>query len=137
MPRRWAADHAETAQHDIGTSTSGSGTLGAFGRCHESYSVLRPGKALPVVGADRFQLRQVVTNLILNALDAMAGERGTLRLRTEVVRLEGRPDEGYGLGPGSYVKVTVSDTGVGVGAEPASASSSRFSRRRGRGEAWV
>ena len=50
--------------------------------------VLELGEGLPPVGADRFQLRQVVTNLILNALDAMEGKRGTLTLRTESVRLE-------------------------------------------------
>jgi PAS domain S-box-containing protein len=33
--------------------------------------ILELGDALPPVGADPFQLRQVVTNLILNALDAM------------------------------------------------------------------
>jgi PAS domain S-box-containing protein len=76
--------------------------------------VLELGDTLPPVGADRFQLRQVVTNLILNALDAMEGTRGTLTLRTEPVRLEAPRNEQYGIAPGSYVKVTVSDTGAGI-----------------------
>jgi PAS domain S-box-containing protein len=79
--------------------------------------VLDLGKGLPPVGADRFQLRQVVTNLILNALDAMEGKRGTLTLRTESVRLEAPQNEPYGFGAGSYVKVTVSDTGAGIRPE--------------------
>jgi len=79
--------------------------------------VLELGDGLPLVGADRFQLRQVVTNLVLNALDAMAGERGTLTLCTESVRLDAPDCERYGVAPGKYVKVTVRDTGTGIPAE--------------------
>ncbi len=78
--------------------------------------VLDFGEGLPPAGADRFQLRQVVTNLVLNALDAMEGKRSTLTLRTEAVRLEA-PSNPFGVGAGSYVKVTVSDTGVGIQPE--------------------
>jgi two-component system, cell cycle sensor histidine kinase and response regulator CckA len=56
----------------------------------------------------------VVTNLILNALDAMEGTRGTLTLRTEALRLQAPLNDVYGLSPGSYVRVTVSDTGGGI-----------------------
>jgi two-component system, cell cycle sensor histidine kinase and response regulator CckA len=79
--------------------------------------ILELGDALPPVGADPFQLRQVVTNLILNALDAMEGQRGTLTLRTESVRLEAPHHEHYGVAPGGYVRVTVSDTGSGIDPE--------------------
>jgi CheY-like chemotaxis protein len=58
-----------------------------------------------------------VTNLVLNALDAMEGKRGTLTLRTESVRLEAASGEAYEVDAGSYVKVTVSDTGVGIRPE--------------------
>jgi PAS domain S-box-containing protein len=80
----------------------------------KSHLRLELGDGLPPVATDRFQLRQVVTNLILNALDAMEGTRGTLTLRTEALRLEAPREEVYGLSPGNYVKVTVSDTGVGI-----------------------
>jgi two-component system cell cycle sensor histidine kinase/response regulator CckA len=83
----------------------------------KAHLILELGKELPPVGADRFQLRQVVTNLILNALDAMEGKRGTLTLRTEYLRLEAPRSESYGVGPGRYVKVTVSDTGAGIRPE--------------------
>jgi two-component system, cell cycle sensor histidine kinase and response regulator CckA len=83
----------------------------------KAHLILELGAELPPVGADRFQLRQVVTNLILNALDAMGGKRGTLTLRTESVRLEAPRNERYEVSAGGYVKVTVSDTGSGVRPE--------------------
>jgi PAS domain S-box-containing protein len=79
--------------------------------------VLLLGEQLPAVGADRFQLRQVVTNLILNALDAMEGKRGTLTLSTETVQLDTATGAPFGVAAGSYVKVTVSDTGAGISPE--------------------
>jgi PAS domain S-box-containing protein len=79
--------------------------------------VLELGAELPAVGADRFQLRQVVTNLMLNALDAMEGGRGTLTLRTEAVRLEAPRNEPYAVAAGDYVKVSVRDTGAGIRPE--------------------
>jgi two-component system cell cycle sensor histidine kinase/response regulator CckA len=76
--------------------------------------VLALGEGLPEVGADRFQLRQVVTNLVLNALDAMAGKRGVLTLCTQSLRLDAEQAAPFAIGPGDYVKVTVTDTGSGI-----------------------
>jgi two-component system, cell cycle sensor histidine kinase and response regulator CckA len=76
--------------------------------------VLELGAELPAVAADRLQLRQVISNLVLNALDAMEGARGSLTLRTELVRLEAPQSERYRVGAGTYVKLTVSDTGRGI-----------------------
>ncbi|MEO6600709.1 MAG: ATP-binding protein [Polyangiaceae bacterium] len=83
----------------------------------KAHLVLRLGEELPSVGADRFQLRQVVTNLILNALDAMEGTRGTLTLRSESVELVAPSNEPYGVVAGRYVKVTVNDSGAGIRPE--------------------
>jgi CheY-like chemotaxis protein len=96
-----------------------SGALRLLHATVESKSQLRLelGAELPSIGADRFQLRQVVTNLILNALDAMEGKRGTLTLRTEKVKLEAPHHEAYGVSAGDYVKVTVSDDGAGIRPE--------------------
>ena len=83
----------------------------------KAHLVLELGEGLPLVGADRFQLRQVVSNLILNALDSMPENRGDLTLRSEFVRLEVPHNQAYGVVAGGYVKVTVSDTGSGVAPE--------------------
>ncbi len=76
--------------------------------------VLDLGQTLPDVASDKFQLRQVVTNLVLNALEAMDGERGVLTLRSESLRLAADRAEHYGLDAGGYVKITVEDTGTGI-----------------------
>lgn len=79
--------------------------------------VLDLADGLPEVAADGFQLRQVVTNLVLNALDAMDGRRGVLTLRTEHLRLEAEQAKRYSLEPGDYVKLAVEDTGPGIAME--------------------
>ncbi len=79
--------------------------------------VLELADGLPDVAADGFQLRQVVTNLVLNALDAMAGKRGVLTLRSQPLRLDAELAKQYGLKPGDYVKLAVEDTGSGIAAE--------------------
>jgi two-component system cell cycle sensor histidine kinase/response regulator CckA len=61
----------------------------------------RPGEGLPPVAADETQLQQVVLNLALNAVDAMAG-RGSLHVSTEAV-------EG-----GRGALLSVADTGPGI-----------------------
>lgn len=80
---------------------------------------LRPD--VPKVSGDKYQVRQIITNLVLNALEAMEASRGTLTLETTVDeltqdRLEqmGRP---VGLVVGDYVRISVSDTGRGIPAE--------------------
>jgi two-component system cell cycle sensor histidine kinase/response regulator CckA len=79
--------------------------------------VLDLADGLPEVAADGFQLRQVVTNLLLNALDAMEGKRGVLTLRSEHLRLDAEQARRYSLEPGDYVKLAVEDTGSGIAAE--------------------
>ncbi len=76
---------------------------------------------LPLLFADQIQLRQLVTNLVLNALEAMRGQRGRLRLASARLPLDvatlaarGAPS---GSIPGEYVVLTVSDTGHGIAPE--------------------
>lgn len=89
----------------------------------EAQAVLRLelSDALRKVNADRLQLRQVVTNLVLNALEAMAPNRGTLTIKTSAVELDenerralGEPE---GLACGPYIAVSVSDNGIGIPTE--------------------
>ena len=68
-----------------------------------------PGYAM----ADPSQIRQVLTNLALNARDAMPGGG---KLRIEATNVD--PDEGFarelGLHAGGYLRLAVSDTGTGM-----------------------
>jgi CheY-like chemotaxis protein len=71
------------------------------------------------VRGDPAQLRQVVLNLINNARDAIATERGDIMVRAEPVRLDGTPSPDDALTPprGQYIMMEVSDTGPGMDAE--------------------
>jgi signal transduction histidine kinase len=74
----------------------------------------RPARA---VHADPSQLDQVLTNLVLNARDAM-GERGALDLTVDEAEIgEGEAALLPWAHPGAFVRVTVADTGPGMSAE--------------------
>ncbi len=71
-------------------------------------------KKINTIEADKNQLDQVLTNIIINAKDAMPNG-GELIFKTENVYL----DEEYTgkfqeLRPGNYVKILVTDTGMGM-----------------------
>lgn len=69
---------------------------------------------LKPVKADRSQMEQVLTNLIINARDAMPTV-GILTLETENVYLsESYDEDGLLRTPGEYVKFSVIDTGIGI-----------------------
>lgn len=76
---------------------------------------------LPSVSADATQLRQVVTNLLLNATEALGDARGNVTIMTSVRHVTQAtltslkaPDE---LVAGDYIEVAVADTGVGIAEE--------------------
>ena len=62
---------------------------------------------LPYVAGDRIQLQQVLLNLILNAIDAMAAVEG--RTRDLVIQTQSREEQ--------EVMVTVRDSGTGLHSE--------------------
>jgi len=80
-----------------------------YGRCHASgVEVCRDYDAAPPITCHAGDLRQVMVNLIGNALDAMpSGGRLGLRIRGALDRATGRQG----------VRVTVADTGAGMSSE--------------------
>jgi PAS domain S-box-containing protein len=71
---------------------------------------------LPSIRAKTLQVRQVVLNLILNALEALDGGKGVVTLTTSLAdfRLGVGSFTPRSLPPGIYVRLEVSDTGRGM-----------------------
>ena len=84
---------------------------------------LQPNHKLPAIETDPMQLRHVVTDLIVNAVEAIGeGNRGTITVRTESVDLHEEAAQQNGCAaasvkPGRYVAVEVRDTGCGMDEE--------------------
>ncbi|RMG55150.1 MAG: response regulator, partial [Acidobacteria bacterium] len=67
-----------------------------------------------VVNADPTQMQQVVTNLAVNARDAMP-QGGELAIRLATLLMEpGQSPPCAGMHPGQWVALSVSDTGMGI-----------------------
>jgi two-component system cell cycle sensor histidine kinase/response regulator CckA len=73
---------------------------------------------LPSIQADRGQMRQMFTNLVLNAAEATGGPGGAITVKTSVQELDptyiGRHPEAAELAAGRYVRLEVSDAGCGM-----------------------
>ncbi len=70
-----------------------------------------------IVQADRLKLGQVITNIVLNAIDAMP-EGGLLHIKTESVTIHTEDDTKCPLKkPGAYAVIGISDTGTGMDDE--------------------
>lgn len=88
-----------------------------------------------LVKMDPDEMGQIVTNLVVNASDAMP-DGGKLTLQTANVTIdESFAPERPGMTPGEYVRLSVSDNGVGR-KRSRLVSSSRSSPPRTRGPVW-
>jgi PAS domain S-box-containing protein len=66
------------------------------------------------IDADETQLVQVLTNLLLNAQEAMPNG-GTVAIQAEnAVESESRSEHALRVEPGRYVRVSITDTGIGI-----------------------
>ncbi len=88
---------------------------------HQAVLKLSLARGLPAVMADATQLRQIVMNLVLNAVDAIGERGGEIHLTTGVMSADPALLEtcvaGAGLTPGDYVFLEVRDTGSGMSAQ--------------------
>ena len=77
-------------------------------------------EGLPATLADPTQIRQVLMNLVLNAVEAIGAERGEIRLATSLRRVGRAELDGLSIGrelkEGEYVQLSVVDTGAGMDA---------------------
>jgi signal transduction histidine kinase len=73
---------------------------------------------LPRIEADESHIRQLVTDLVLNASEAIGGGSGSIDVATRIFSVNGngrRIASGVGdLGPGRYIVIEVADTGAGM-----------------------
>jgi len=82
---------------------------------------LKLAPALPTIDIDRGQLQQVAMNLVLNAMESLAGAGGTIGIETGVTDISPQTARAY-IGkthpvPGQYVYLTVLDDGIGMSDE--------------------
>lgn len=68
---------------------------------------------LPTVRGSRGKMRQLITNLVVNARDAMP-DGGTVTIRLQEVQMDASRAQSLGGDPGAYLQLSVSDTGVGI-----------------------
>jgi two-component system, cell cycle sensor histidine kinase and response regulator CckA len=63
---------------------------------------------------DETQIRQVISNIVFNSIEAMPGG-GIVKVRAENLILP--PESGYSLTEGPYIKISIADEGIGIPEE--------------------
>jgi signal transduction histidine kinase/ActR/RegA family two-component response regulator len=78
---------------------------------------VRCAEGVPAIHADRAQLEQAITNLAINAREAMP-RGGELTIEVDAVALDSTYcDAHISAIPGEYVRLSVTDTGIGIPKE--------------------
>ena len=77
----------------------------------EFVSLLHP--SLELVTADPVQIGQVLTNVIINARDAMPSG-GKIVIETSNIVIDERHAEQWGIAAGKHVSMRITDTGIGI-----------------------
>ncbi|MFN7995769.1 MAG: response regulator [Bryobacteraceae bacterium] len=79
---------------------------------------------LPNIQADPGEIRQIAMNLVLNAAEALGGERGHITVRLSLCKIDPPTEEAFEIAGdlvnGLYVCLEVTDTGCGI--DPAARS---------------
>jgi len=70
-------------------------------------------KNLPLVWADAGQVDRILTNLMMNARDAMP-EGGDLTISTDVIRFDDISGKSWQIKDTPYLRIRISDTGMGM-----------------------
>jgi two-component system cell cycle sensor histidine kinase/response regulator CckA len=84
---------------------------------------------------DGTQLRQVLLNLVGNAIDATRGYGGHIRIATSLVMLDGDEARGHGVAPeGTFLVLAVADDGHGMSRELQERAFDPFFTTKGVGE---
>ncbi len=78
--------------------------------------------SLPFIEADTGQMQQVIMNLIINAVQAIGNEPGTITISTGIKQISPSDTQywqrtGRPLAVGKYVSLQVHDTGIGIDAD--------------------
>ena len=114
----YAGDRSESAARELVDLTSVVQEIVP----HLQISVLQRAKIrtnlaqhLPSLLANPLQIRQVVLNVIINAVEALEGQEGVVTVSTSEMRIE--PGSNEQLPGGCCVKLEVADTGRGMSAE--------------------
>ncbi len=88
---------------------------------------------LPPTDADPGQVQQVVSNLVLNAAEAIGTGPGTIRLTTGIEMVSGAAHAAPALPAGHYIFLEVADDGCGMAAEVQPRIFDPFFSTKGRG----
>ncbi|MFC1554515.1 PAS domain S-box protein [candidate division KSB1 bacterium] len=86
------------------------------------------------VKADTGQMDQVLTNLIINAVDAMPGGGKIEFITQNVVLDDSFSDQFSEFHPGNYIKISVTDSGIGIPKEISDKIFEPFYTTKGKGK---